>query len=264
MNFEEHMGIPAIRSITRLWQVGDNVVAFAYVDTFNNLYFEIAPEQRSDQLEQEIVDWGLACVRQRNAETNSEHTLDVSSSAENLDRLHFLEKFGFVREPVRSLKYSRSLDEPIEEFPFPAGFSFRPATGENEVDALVALHRAAFRTENMTVEERLAIMRAPTYVPELDLVVIAPNGELSAFCICELEKDSQPRIGFTDPIGTHPHYQRLGLGKAIISIGLRALKARGATVAELGTSSQNLPMQKLAERLGFVCSAENLWFSKKV
>ena len=42
------------------------------------------------------------------------------------------------------------------------------------------------------------------------------------------------------------------------------IKERGATVAQLGTSSQNIPMQKLAERLGFVCVAEKLWFSKAV
>jgi len=133
--------------------------------------------------------------------------------------------------------------------------------GEHEVDDLVALHRATFGTDNMTVEERLAIMRAPQYVPELDLVTVAPNGDLSAFCICGFDEE---KVGYTDPIGTHPRYQKIGLGKAIVTAGLRALQECGATVAELGTSSINLPMQKLAERTGFVCIAESLWFSKEV
>jgi ribosomal protein S18 acetylase RimI-like enzyme len=106
-------------------------------------------------------------------------------------------------------------------------------------------------------------MRAPQYVPDLDFVAVAPNDDLSAFCICGFD-ESNEQIGFTDPIGTHPNYQRLGLGKAIVSAGLRAIQSRGATVAELGTSSTNIPMQKLAERLGFACTSESLWFSKKV
>jgi ribosomal protein S18 acetylase RimI-like enzyme len=233
------------------------------VDAGNNLRLEIADGYRSEQIEQEIMDWGLACMRKRNAETDNDQTLDASCRAEDLEQLRFLEKFGFVREAIRSLKYSRSLAEPIDEFPFPPGFSLRSATGENEVDALVALHRAAFGTDNMTVEERLAIMRAPQYIPDLDFVAVAPNGDLSAFCICGFD-ESNGQIGFTDPIGTHPNYQRLGLGKAIVSAGLRAIQSRGATVAELGTSSTNIPMQKLAERLGFACISESIWFSKKV
>lgn len=262
-NFEEQIQLSAVRVTTRLWERADELVACAFVDGGNNLSFDIADGYRSEQLEQEIVDWGLACVKQRNADTGKDLTLDASCSADDLEQLRFLEKFGFVRETIRSLKYSRPLNVPIEEFPFPPGFSLRSVTGENEVDALVALHRAAFGTENMTIEERLAIMRAPAYVPELDFVIVAPNGELSAFCICGFEEDDE-QIGYTDPIGTHPNYQRLGLGKAIVSAGLRAIQSRGATIAKVGTSSTNTPMQKLAERMGFVCVSESLWFSKKV
>lgn len=262
-DFEEQIQLPAVRMTTRLWQRADELVACAYVDAGNNLRFEIADGYRSEQIEQEIIDWGVACVRQRNTETGNGQTLDATCHADDAAQLRFLEKFGFVREPIRSLNYSRSFAKPIEEFPFPPGFSMRSVTGENEVDALVALHRAAFGTDNMTVEERLAIMRAPQYVPDLDFVAVAPNGELSAFCICGFDENDL-QIGFTDPIGTHPNYQRLGLGKAIVSAGLRAIQSRGATVAEVGTSSTNIPMQRLAERCGFTCVSENLWFSKKV
>ena len=260
-DFEEQVQLPQIRSTMRLWDREDELLAFAYVDGGNNLRFAIADGQRSDQIEKEIVDWGLACVRQRNAETGEVNTLDASCSPDDLTQLAFLEKFGFIREPIRSLDYSRSLTEPIEDHPLPPGFSIRSVTGEDEVDALVSLHRAAFGTDNMTVAERLAIMRAPNYAPSLDLVAVAPNGDLSAFCICGLDEDGS---GFTDPIGTHPNYQRLGLGKAIVSEGLRVLRDHGVKITKTGTSSQNIPMQRLAERLGFVCVAERLWVSKAV
>ncbi len=45
----------------------------------------------------------------------------------------------------------------------------------------------------MTVEYRQAIMRAPDYIPELDLVVQAPDGDLAAFWICQIFPDDSPR-----------------------------------------------------------------------
>jgi ribosomal protein S18 acetylase RimI-like enzyme len=149
------------------------------------------------------------------------------------------------------------------QFAFPPGFSIRCVKGIQEIEELVALHRDAFGTENMTPAQRLAIMDAPHYQPMLDLVAVAPNNELAAFCICGFV-DGDRSKGYTDPIGTHPKYQRIGLGKALLSTGLAKLKNFGAKTAELGTSSKNLAMQNLASELGFVCIAEKLWFSKNI
>jgi mycothiol synthase len=115
----------------------------------------------------------------------------------------------------------------------------------------------------MTVDYRLAMMNTPQYIQELDLVVVTPNDELAAFCVCGFD-DPDKKIGYTDPIGTHPSYQRIGLGKAITSAGLIALKNAGANTVRLGTSSENVAMQKLASVLGFICVSEKLWFSKAI
>jgi ribosomal protein S18 acetylase RimI-like enzyme len=77
----------------------------------------------------------------------------------------------------------------------------------------------------------------------------------AAFCICSLES---PEIGWTDPVGVRPPYQRLGLGRAILTAGLLALNARGALEARLGTSSENIQMQWLAEVVGFKGVSEKL------
>lgn len=266
VDFEETLLRQSVRATTRLWHHGDTLVGFAFVDDFNNLRFEVDPARTSAQLETEIIEWGIACVGKRNAETGQAATLDACFSVENRWHIGLLERFGFAHEPVRSLKYARSLDEPITGYALPQGFAMRPVGGEAEVEKLAMLHRAAFDTGHMTVEARLAIMRAPDYAPDLDLVAVAPNGDLAAFCICGLEEEEEKEesVGYTDPIGTHPRYQRLGLAKALVTAGLSALKERGVTGVELGTSSENIPMQRLAELLGFVAVSEKLWFSKTV
>lgn len=261
--FEEFIARQSVKDTTRLWTRGGHLVGFAFVDESNNLRFETDPAFPSEKLEKNIIDWCVLCMRKRNADTGREDTLDHSCGPENGQRIAFLEKHGFMLDSVRTLHYTRSLEEPIHEYPLPRGFSIRCAAGEQEVVKLVELHRAAFVTENMTVENRLSIMHAPQYDPALDFVAIAPNGELAAFCICGFEDEKVPE-GYTDPIGTHPRYQKIGLGKAIVTAGMLALKRRGAVRVKLGTSSENLPMQRLAETLGFKVESERLWFTKKV
>jgi len=97
----------------------------------------------------------------------------------------------------------------------------------------------------------------------LDLVALSPEGRLAAFCIGGISVD-EPGLGYTDPIGTRPEYQGLGLARALAERCLAGLFAAGVRRVETGTSSENLPMQKLAQNLGFKLVSEQIWFSKDV
>jgi len=264
VDFDEQILLSSIRAATRVWKQEDEIVGFAFVDEYNNLWFETETEFASlDELETEMIGWGVTCLERRKAETGTDHSLDCTCNADDSHRLSILKKHGFILEPVRSLRYSRALNKPIPEYPLPAGFSIRCVRSKSEVEQLVALHRAAFGTNHMTVEYRLAMMNTPQYRRELDLVAVTPKDELSAFCVCGFD-DPDQKIGYTDPIGTHPSYQRMGLGKALVSAGLLALKNAGVNAVRLGTSSENIAMQKLAGELGFVCVSEKAWLSKAV
>ena len=264
VDFDEQILLSSTRETTRIWKQDNKIVGFAFMDEYNNLWFDTETEfSLLDELETEIIEWGVLCRKRRIVEISAEHTLDCTCNADNYRRISTLEKHGFILEPVRSLQYSRPLNKQIAELPLPAGFSIRCVKGRDEAGQLVALHRAAFGTNNMTLEYRLAMMSTPQYIQEMDLVAVAPNNELAAFCVCGFD-DPEKKIGTTDPIGTHPSYQGIGLGKAITSAGLIALKNAGANTVRLGTSSENIAMQRLAIALGFVSISEKLWFSKAV
>jgi len=57
----------------------------------------------------------------------------------------------------------------------PDSFTLRPLAGASEVAAYVALHRAAFGTENMTLPWRARTLQRPEYTADLDLVAVAPR-----------------------------------------------------------------------------------------
>lgn len=164
---------------------------------------------------------------------------------------------------MRSLTFTRQLSEPVEIYPFPQGYSWRSVNHLDSIGSLVELHQAALGAENMTVEYRRAMMNAPQYQQELDLVAVALGGSLCTFCVCGFYDDSRVK-GYTDPVGTHPHHQHKGLAKAPVSTGVAILAKSGARIVEFGTSSENAAMLQLAASLGFTCVAEKLWFSKEI
>jgi ribosomal protein S18 acetylase RimI-like enzyme len=140
--------------------------------------------------------------------------------------------------------------------------------GKSEAEAAATLHRVAFGTDYMTTGNRLALMHTSAYVPEMDLVAVAPDGRLAAYTLGSINSEENARTGrkdgHTDPVATHPDFQRLGLARALLLTCMRMLKERGMETAKLGTGSDNTAMQKTAESAGFVIESRILWLRKPV
>jgi len=246
-------------------------------------------------IESEMVDWGVECMQRAMREAGQSLTLDASCREDDAERIAMLRRHGFALQPTRSLHMRRPLDEPIPAPRLPPGFRMRPVAGKHEtgaqssdvprqgvlapqggerptcsvgIEALVALHRAAFGSENMTVEERTAMMSGPEYDPELDLLIVAPDGSLAANCLCSIYPEENARSGrlegYTDPVVTHPDFQRRGLARALLLAGMAKLRERGMQAAVLGTSSENAAMRRAAESAGFRVHSTTLWFSRQV
>ena len=80
------------------------------------------------------------------------------------------------------------------------------------------------------------IQTAPLYRRDLDLVAIAPGGAVASFCTIWF--DDVTRSAYFEPVATVPAHQRRGLGKALMTEGLRRLQRMGATRAFVGGYSQ--------------------------
>ena len=251
---------PDRQADTRLWlNQQDRLIAFALVDAYNNFLFDYLPRANSPELEEAIMQWGVAC---------SKLPLDAVCRADDHERYAWLMRHGFQPQDLRTLRFNRSLSEPIPDPQLPPGFSIRSVAGESEIEALVALHRAAFGTDNMTIDERRAMLSVPHYDPALDLVVVASNGRLAGFCVCGIPGEENAATGrnegYTDPIGVHPDFQKRGLARALLLTGLQLLRERGAAFAVLGTSSENTAMQATARSAGFQLASSKVWFSRAV
>jgi predicted N-acetyltransferase YhbS len=70
------------------------------------------------------------------------------------------------------------------------------------------------------------------YRRDLDLVAVAPDGAIASFCTIWF--DDVTRSAYFEPVATVPAHQRRGLGRAVMTEGLRRLQRMGATLALVG------------------------------
>lgn len=225
--------------------------------------FAIDQQADQDPIGAEMITWGEQELKKAGCAA-----IRTACRSENQTRIALLTQRGFTAEPTQNLHLQRSLTEPIPTPQLPSGFTIRHVTGEEEVAQIVELQRATFGTQNMTVAYRLAMMRVPDYDPTLDLIAVAPDGQWVAFCLASLSKAENQRasqpIGWLDPIGTRPAFQRHGLAKALLLTGLALLKARGMQLASTNAASNNVAMQRTAESVGFQFIAQTSWYRKEI
>ena len=227
-------------------------IAFALLDaTYGSLHWFVRPGLEADA-DLQIIGWAQ---EQRRAANPHDPVLRCMIRAEDRARIARVERLGLVREPHATVRLSRPLAEPIPAPRLPAGFTIRPVTGEQEVAAYVALHREAMGTSGMTIEHRLAIMRDPAYMPDLDLVAVAPDGTLAAYCFCSINAEENARSGraegWTDPLGTRPGFQRQGLARALLLEGMGRLRAQEVATAIAGTGSWNVAARRAFASVGY-------------
>ncbi len=265
VDLRELLAVAEIRTNTRLWTDHQGqVVGFAIAYTqYSQLLFEIAPAVAKTDIAAQMITWETERIREA-----GQKTITVNCRDHNTDRIALLKACGFKPQPTRTLRMRRALDDPLPAPNLPAGFTIRHVEGESEVEDLVALHQAAFGTENMTVEYRLAMMRVPKYDSTLDLVAVAPDGRLAAFCvggISDEENDLTGRQeGWTEPVGTHPDFQRRGLARALMLTCFSLFKQRGLNSVGLGTWGENVAMRQVARSLGFQVESETIFFEKAI
>jgi mycothiol synthase len=126
----------------------------------------------------------------------------------------------------------RSLNGAIADVPVPDGFVIRSMGDVDEFPRRSLASWHAFhpgeRDEgcDATGAWYRNVQRAPLYRRDLDVVAVAPNGEIASFVVCYFDDVARTGVFVLD--GTAAAYQRLGLAKAVMTEALRRLQWLGA------------------------------------
>lgn len=172
----------------------------------------------------------------------------------------YLQRTGY--EPFwTSHSYRRDLLGELPVPDLPEGWHLRPVRGEDEANARRAASHAAFQSTMpaaMHLQRYLMFMRSPAYVPERDLVAIAPDGAIASFMVWWSDDSGVAQI---EPFGTQPEYQRRGIGRALIHHGLHEMKASGMHTCRVMTDEPG-PATAFYESVGFEVNGPVRWWRR--
>lgn len=169
---------------------------------------------------------------------------------DDVAQMEALERRGYRRTEGEQWLLVRPVQAPLAEPAVLPGFSVRPVSGEHEAAARAAAHRDAFDSTRVTAEAYRRLMRTPGYDRGLDVVAVAPDGEIAAFALGWM--DDVNRVGEFEPVGTRAAFRRMGLAQAVLLYGLRRMHALGAEEALVGPIDlQERAALRLYESLGF-------------
>lgn len=246
------------QSRIRLWMENDRLIGWALLsleDTDFDVY--AAPDLRGDPREHEMLAWAMEQM------SGSDHIQTIWIGEDDTVRRCWMEEDGFALEKDHLLYFKRSLAGPLDGAPLPAGFHLRSSRGEEDARLRSLTSYAAFGS-NKPFEEywlrTLRFMQSPVYVPEHEIFVVSPGGEIAAFCI--LWTDELNKVGHFEPVGTHPDFQRMGLGKSLLMEGLRRLKSECMNEADVCTNYDNPAAIRLYESVGFQRANRLLTYKK--
>lgn len=252
------------RASFHLWQEDGELVGVGWFEAPHDFAFQILPRKLSDEsLAEAMLAWAADHAREHGAGSSDALRVNVRSQfAEHralLDRHGFvrdtstprglIERRGYAPDGYYMIHFRRDLREPLPDSRLLPGWTVRPVGDEDEWPERVDLHRVVWAPSRVTLDAYRRLRAAPIYRPALDLVVVAPDGQLAAYCICWLDADM--RVAEFEPVGTHPDFRGRGAGRLLLLEAFRRLRGAGAETAIVLTNANNNPAVRLYESAGF-------------
>ena len=229
-----------LEEVVTLWEVDGQIVAMLNPDSPGEAYFQVHPAYRHLVSLSDMLDVAEQKLFKTN-ETGKKDLLAWVNESDAKTKALFAER-GYIRSRFKAEHMrSRSFTQPIPEPVPPDGYTVRALGDESELPARSWLSWKAFHPDEPDEKYQgwewyKNIQRIPLYRRDLDIVAVASDGELAAFCTVWF--DDVTRTAVFEPVGTHPEHQKRGLGKAVMSEGLRRAQRLGATLATVSSYSE--------------------------
>ncbi len=249
---------------TRLWEeVGGpepRIVVVANPEARFIYFIQMDPDYT--YLEKEVVGWIVShCASQKTS--GGELKISVVALEGNPVREAALREHGFERGKVYGIFRLREVGAPVPDFSPPEGYVIRSVRPEEDFDRIAAAIRVVFgHGEWFTGEVLEELSRASFYRGDLDLVAVAPSGDIASFCTFRMDPPS--RATELEPMGTLPEYRRMGLAKALLVEGFRRLARYDPTLLYIGGAADTPEANRLYEVTRFTERYDYYYWHKTI
>ena len=240
-----------LEDVVTLWEMNGRIVAMLNADTPGEAFFQIHPAYRDQVSISEMLAVAEANLPSTRENGKKELITWVNEADEAMKSLFTERGYSLSRFKPEFMRL-RSFTKPIPDSVPQSGYAVRALGDESELPARSWLSWKVFHPDEPDEnyhgwEWYKNVQRVPLYRRDLDIVAVAEDGELAAFCTVWF--DDVTRKAAFEPVGTHPNHQKRGLGKAVMSEGLRRAHRLGAAIASV--SSYSTGAHALYDSMGF-------------
>jgi len=220
----------------RLWADNGKIVGMVNVEHYpGEAFIQVDPEYSF--LKSEIFNWADKNIYD---EDGNKKSLVIQINEFDDELKEIAERKGYIKDEREQPWFTISKFNIPEKFPeinLPDGFELKSLAEEND---LYKLDRCLWKGFNHSgqpdydVEGRKRMQSTPNFDKELNIVVVAPNGEYVAYS--GIWMIPQFKTSYVEPVATDPSYRRMGLGKAAVLECIRRVGERGGESAIVETA----------------------------
>lgn len=217
--------------VTTTWQQEDgSILAVLHPIGHGEIRLHIHPSFRTPEHEDEA--FAFAEKHYSDVTDDGKRILIVPVFESDTLRQKVLANRGFKKVPGWGHHYWNDLDSSLPSRVSPNGYEIRSMGMLDEHHARCWSSWRAFHPDEPDEDYGgyswyQNLQSAPLYRRDLDIVAVAPNNDIAAFCT--IFYDDYTRSAVTVVVGTAAEYWRQGLGRAVMIEGMHRLKDMGCT-----------------------------------
>ncbi|MDD5338608.1 MAG: GNAT family N-acetyltransferase [Dehalococcoidales bacterium] len=230
-----------------IWEDAGKIVAIVhYESTLGESFYEIRPDYT--HLKPEMLVYAEKYLYGKTPEGKTYLKAFVGDFDKEFVKLvksrgYKMETDHRLHRPMTKLELNQSLPTTS----LPDGFALKSLAEDNNLSQITRVFRRGFNhgdeppSDDITGRQKM--QSVPNYRKDLNMVVVAPDGNYVAYAGTWFEPVN--KYAYIEPVCTDPAYRRRGFASTAIFEGVRRCKELGATVAYVGST------QPLYQSMGF-------------
>jgi mycothiol synthase len=221
-----------VEKVATLWETAEGqIAAVLHPVGWSEVCPHVHPHFRTADLEGEMLAHAEEHLFGRNQA--GQRCIYVPAFADDTQRQEVLARRGYTKQSGVVHHWHRDLEAPIPETPLAPGYVIRSMGDLSEHPARSWASWRAFHADEP--DEAYDgdwswyqnIQSAPLYRRDLDIVAAASDGSIAAFCT--IFYDDYTRSAVSVLVGTVAEHWRRGLGRAVLTEGMKRLHKMGCT-----------------------------------
>lgn len=230
-NYHVEKGVEFWQTNAHYWKTDTNKVVGLFITEYGRDDFFIVVHPNHWELFPDILRWGIEVWAKGKDKI---HTAVFTHSQQKIEKLLAAD---FYEDGHEENVRTYAMAQYNFSFELKAGFRLMRFADYGNYESRVKLVHNAFKNPNYTEARLRSLQSSPSYLADLDLVIVNAQGESVAYCMGWVE-ENDPKAGYIEPMGVHSEYRRNGFGTVLAKECFKRLASLGVEKVSIASNAE--------------------------